>query len=310
MNPTRLRVSNPPHEPRTDAPDVEAFSAEPASHEGRIGDLISREIGGLPEASVQQILELQAIRGLRFGEAAVALRIVTSDTVLRALSKQFHYSYSTNLLRVGDASELVMAVAPFGDGAEAFRELRSQLLLSSMGSEHPRRALAILSPDVGDGKTYIAANLAIAFSQLGGRTLLVDADLRTPRQHKVFEINQPWGLSNALSGRAEQSVIYRVTDMPSLHIMPVGAVPPNPLELVERPAFSILLREMLSKFDHVIVDTPAAAHGADARVIAARAGVALVVGRKGRSRMRPLQDLVKKLSNSPALVAGVVMNEY
>jgi Mrp family chromosome partitioning ATPase len=93
-------------------------------------------------------------------------------------------------------------------------------------------------------------------------------------------------------------------------VLPVGITPPNPLELVERPAFGLLIRELLSKFDHVVIDSPAAVFGSDAAVIAAKAGAALVIARRGRSRMGALQDLVAMLSETPAKLAGVIMNEY
>jgi protein-tyrosine kinase len=176
--------------------------------------------------------------------------------------------------------------------------------------EEPRRALAVVSPESGDGKTFFAANLAVVLSQLGGRTLLIDADMRGPRQHEVFELESNSGLSGILSGRAETNVIKPIQDLPSLFVLPVGITPPNPLELVERPAFGLLIRELLNKFDHVVVDTPAAAYGSDANVIAARCGAALVVARQGKSRVSRLQDLVAALSGSPAKLAGVIMNEY
>jgi Mrp family chromosome partitioning ATPase len=92
-------------------------------------------------------------------------------------------------------------------------------------------------------------------------------------------------------------------------VLPVGAVPPNPLELVQRPAFSLLIHELLSKFDHVVVDTPASVHGADARVLAAKCGAALAIGRKGRSRMKSMQTLINALAKGPAQLAGVIVNE-
>jgi capsular exopolysaccharide synthesis family protein len=173
-----------------------------------------------------------------------------------------------------------------------------------------RSALAVVSPSSGDGKTFLSANLAIAFAQLGGRTLIVDADLRGPRQHEVFQVENNTGLSSVLAGKVDSQVIQQVAGAPSLFIMPVGITPPNPLELIERPAFSILMRELTSKFDYVIVDTPAAVFGADAQAIAARCGAVLVVTRKNQSRVGALQQLVTTLSESPARMAGVIMNEY
>jgi capsular exopolysaccharide synthesis family protein len=173
-----------------------------------------------------------------------------------------------------------------------------------------RHAIAVVSPDSGDGKTYFAANLAVTLAQLGGRTLLVDADLRGPRQHEVFGIDNSAGLSGILSGRAESKVIQQVAGVPSLFVLPVGTTPPNPLELVERPSFGLLIRELLGKFDHVVVDTPAAQYGSDYAVIAARCGAVLVIARQGKSAVVSLQDLVANLVETPAKLAGVIVNEF
>jgi protein-tyrosine kinase len=90
----------------------------------------------------------------------------------------------------------------------------------------------------------------------------------------------------------------------------VGTVPPNPLELVQRPAMGLLMQELLTKFDHIVVDTPAAVHGADARVLAAKCGAALIVGRRGTTRMKSVHALVSALLKSPTKLAGVMVNEY
>jgi capsular exopolysaccharide synthesis family protein len=149
----------------------------------------------------------------------------------------------------------------------------------------------------------------VTLAQLGGRTLLVDADMRGPRVHEVFKLSNLAGLSGILSGRADKGVIQQVPGVPSLFVLPVGTTPPNPLELVERPAFGLLIRELASKFDHVLVDTPAAVYGADAAVIAARCGTALIVARKNASRVAMLQDLVASFAGSQVKLAGVVVNE-
>lgn len=259
-------------------------------------------------AQIEQILAHQQAHDARFGESAVALGLATNEDVLRALAQQFQYPYST-VAAPAQNSELTVAANPFGDQAEAFRELRSQLILGVLAPEAPRRALAVVSPDPGDGKTFIAANLAVSFSQLGVHTLLIDLDMRNPRQHEVFDIDNRSGLSSVLSGRSEANVIRQVKGLPTLFVLPVGNVPPNPLELVQRPALGLLLRELLTKFDYIVVDTPAATHGADARVVAAKCGAALCVGREGRSALRAMQKLLVSLSRSPVTMAGVVVNQ-
>jgi chain length determinant protein tyrosine kinase EpsG len=278
-------------------------------HDRSIGSIIS-ETRNLTIDQVEQILAYQREKGVRFGEASIALGFASADDVLFALAQQFHYPYAPEERRRLNP-ELVVLNQPFSFQAESFRALRSQITTRIFNDlDGPRRALAVVSANSGDGKTYFAANLAAALAQLGGRTLLVDADMRGPRQHEVFGLDNDAGLSGILSGRAEAKVIQQAEGVPSLFVLPVGIVPPNPLELVERPAFGILMRELNSKFDHVIVDTPAAEHGADANVIAARCGAGVVIARKNETRVGALQELVAMLSSNTTKLAGVVMNEF
>lgn len=285
-----------------------ALKSEQSVHDRSIGDII-RELRNLSTEQVEEVLAYQRQNGVRFGEAAIALRLASSEDVLYALSKQFHYPYAPEEQRKLNP-ELVALNQPFSYQSESFRGIRSQMMMRLFADEHVRHSVAITSPDSGDGKTFFAANLAVMFAQLGGRTLLVDADMRSPRQHEVFNISNTVGLSGILAGRAEAHVIQQVPAVPSLFVITVGATPPNPLELVERPAFGLLMRELTAKFDHVIVDTPAAVFGSDAAVIAARCGAALVVARKNASRLGALQDLVGSLGSAGSKVAGVIVNDY
>ena len=273
-----------------------------------IGSIIS-ETRNLGAEQVEKILKHQREKGVRFGEAAISLGYASIDDVMYALSQQFHYPYAAQSQRQANP-ELVTLNKPFGVQAESFRAIRSQIIMRLFNEGQQRRAIAVVSPDSGDGKTFFAANLAVTLAQLGGRTLLVDADLRGPRQHEVFGIPNSAGLSGILSGRAESKVIQQVPGVPTLFVLPVGIKPPNPLELVERPAFGLLIRELLSKFDHVVVDTPAAIYGSDSAVIAARCGAALVVARRGKSLVCSLNDLVANISETPAKISGVVFNEF
>jgi len=287
---------------------------------GRNDDNIVNErlIGALLDAKaalgaekVQQILDFARTKGLRFGEAGVALGLVSQDQVLHALSEQFGYAYASEERRQL-MPELVGLNQPFSMQAESIREIRSQIIsrVYSNAGGQAKPALAVVSPSSGDGKTFFSANIAVSLAQVGGRTLLVDADLRGPRQHELFKLENKTGLSSVLVGHVAADVIQPVPDVANLFVMPVGIAPPNPLELIERPAFGVLMRELAAKFDHVVVDTPAMMYGVDAQVIAARCGAALVVARKDQSRVASLQQLVAALSQSPARIAGVILNEY
>lgn len=274
--------------------------------ERSIGDILA-EIRNLSTEQVEQVLRHQKERGVRFGEAALALGFVDKNDILFALSQQFHYPYAPEE-RFSTSPELVALNQPFSNQAEAVRGVRSQLLARVFG-DGAQRALAVVSADSKDGRSWFAANLAVSLAQLGRRTLLLDCDLRSPRLHALFGLTGNPGLSGILSGRAESQAIQQVPSVPELFFMASGTTPPNPLELIERPAFGLLLKELASKFDHVIVDTPAALHGADGAVIASKCGACVVVARKDTSRMEALQELLSALTDMRSKVAGVVFNE-
>src|SRR5213592_2290785 len=174
-------------------------------------------------------MQLQQTNGLRFGEAALRLGLITEDDLRCAVAKQYDLPH----LLPGNESiskELVVAYEPFHPRAEELRALRTQLLMrwSKAGVRH--RVLAIVSPGPGEGRSYVAANLAAGFSQLGERTLLIDADLRAPRQHRIFDVPDRIGLSAILSGRADRSAVVPVPQFSTLSLLPAGAPPPNPQE--------------------------------------------------------------------------------
>jgi chain length determinant protein tyrosine kinase EpsG len=293
----------------TAADGAPAPAAEESLHDRSLGDLL---VGAnhLTSEQVAQVLDYQQKHDVRFGEAAIALGMVSGEDVLRALGQQFHYPYAVD----GEARaspEIVVANEPFGIQAEAFRALRSQVLMRLFSNpEEPRRALAVMSPDSGDGRTFFAANLAVALSQIGGRTLLLDADMRSSRQHEVFRIENATGLSTILSGRNASNVIQPVRGLPSLFVLPCGATPPNPLELVERPAFGLLVKELLNKFDHVVVDTPAACYGTDFAVIAAKCGAGLLVSRRNQNRLEGVENCLAIAGQGGVKMAGIVVNDH
>jgi protein-tyrosine kinase len=209
----------------------------------------------------------------------------------------------------GVERELAVVADPFGTQAEAFRELRSRLLLEALPESAPF-ALAVLSAHAGDGRTYLAANLAAAFSQLGERTLLIDADLRGARLDWLLGLQGRAGLSNVLAGFAEhEEALHRVSRLSNLWLMPAGPLPPNPAELLQGPAFETLLSAMKDKFERVVLDTAAACRGADCRIVAARCTAGIVVARRHETRMEALARLVDALERGPTRLAGVVMNE-
>ena len=272
----------------------------------RIGEILM-SVGKLVPEQVARIRASQT-QSARFGATAVALGLVSDADVHWALSQQFQYPYA-RASGVSDRPGLVVATDPFGAQAEVIRDVRSRLLMGVLSKDQPRRALAVVSPNRGDGKTFFAANLAVSMSQLGARTLLVDAAMRSPGQHHLFGLRSPVGLSSILAGRSE-AALAQPADLPNLFVLPVGTLPPNPLELVQSGAFESLISGFLTKFDFVLVDTPAAALGADVRVIAATCGAALAIGRQDKTRLSSMQSLLESLSSASTKIAGVVMNQH
>lgn len=268
------------------------------------------QAGRLTLENAEKILRLQREQNLRFGDAATQLGLLTPADVEFALSRQFDYPY---LVRgESTVSESVTAAyAPFSPQVRAMSALRSQLMLRWFDSDPERTALAIISSERNDGRSFITSNLAVTFSQLGKRTLLVDADMRHPNQFNLFGLGNPVGLSGVLAGRnGYESAIHPIHGLPDLFIMPSGAQPPNPLELLERPPFHQLLAKLKREFDVVLLDSPSATEHADAQSIAARAGAAIIVVRKNTTRSWAVRGISEGVTHASATVLGSVLNNF
>ena len=208
------------------------------------------------------------------------------------------------------SSELVVAYESFHPRAEELRALRTQLLLRWSRAGVRQRALAIASPGAGEGRSYVAANLAVAFSQLGERTLVIDADLRTPRQQRIFNVPDRIGLSAVLCGRADRGAVAPVREFGRLSLLPAGEPPPNPQELLSRPALGDLLQELWAEFDVILFDTAPAKLYADALNVAFRAGDAMLLTRKDHTRVADASSVMRELSAAGVRVVGTVFNAF
>lgn len=275
---------------------------------GRSIGAILIDNGRLTPEAAERILKLQKEQGLRFGDAAIQLGLLSEADIQQALSRQYDYPY----LMPGDervSEEVVAAFKPFSPIVEQLRAVRSQLMLRWFDAEIGHKTLAVVSASRADGRSFTAANLAVVFSQLGERTLLIDADLRNPSQHQLFRLENKLGLSSLLAGRAELAeAVTRIPGLIDLSVLPAGATPPNPQELLARPVFNALMATAAGQYDIVIVDTPAGAETADSQTIAARTRGAVVVARKDRSSAPALQAFVTSLQHSGVAVVGAVLN--
>lgn len=264
--------------------------------------------GRLSPDAAGRVAAQQKQSGLPFGETAVALGLVSNDDVRAALARQFDYP----VLSPGDdgvAPELVAAFAPQSPRVEALRQLRSQLVLQRLANP-ARRTVAIVGLDRGEGRSWLAANLAVAFSQLGEHTLLVDADLRHPRQHELFRVGTGNGLAARLAERSAGPGIAAHPRLARLAVLPAGNLPPNPQELLARPAFATELALAREHFEMVIVDTPADQVGADARLVAAACGSAVIVARRHHTASKALGHFANSLREAGVTVAGGVLLDF
>jgi len=302
-----FRDTQPLHLRDASTSDAQALAPEPARSIG--GILVAT--GRLSSADVARVAELQHKEKLQFGEAALALKLITKDDIDFALSKQFDYTYLTGQ----DESlspELIAAYKPFSRIGENLRAVRSQLMLRWFNGDPLRKVMAIVSPSQGDGRSFMAANLAVVFAQQGQRTLLIDADLRdNPDKglHRPFKLGKNVGLSGLLADRAGPEAIQLIPALPSLAVLPAGSQPPNPQELLGRPVFGRLLGNMCHQFDVVLIDTPNGTEYADAEIVAARAGAALLVARKNHTMLPRAIELASRLQDSGVAVVGSVLND-
>jgi chain length determinant protein tyrosine kinase EpsG len=287
---------------------IEGSSRVIARQDGKLGSILV-QLGKLDAGDIERVLELQRTEGVRFGETALRLGLITADDLRWAVAKQYDFPH---MLPGNEriSSELVVAYEPFHPRAEELRALRTQLLIrwSKAGVKQP--VLAIVSPGPGEGRSYVAANLAVAFSQVGERVLLIDADLRTPRLHRIFNVPDRIGLSAVLSGRADRGAVVPVSEFGSLSLLPAGACPPNPQELLLRPSFAALLDELSIDFDVILFDTPPAKLYADAQSLAFRAGSVMVLARKDHTRLADATSVIRGLSDTGARIVGTVFNAF
>jgi protein-tyrosine kinase len=279
-----------------------------ARTDNSIGAILIRS-GRLSAADVDKVMRHAEERNLRFGDAAIAMGLLSAADIERALSRQYEYPY---LLRGESAisDEVIAAYEPFTARVESLRALRNQLMWRWFETGKERRALAITSAESGDGRSFLAANLAVVFSQQHQRTLLIDADMRAPRQHQLFGLENRVGLSSVLAGRSGQEAIQRVPSLLDLSVLTAGALPPNPSELLGLPAFGRLLRDLATEYDVILIDTPTGDEYSDAQLVASRAGAAVMVAHQNHSHLKKVRELVGLLSDARVHLVGTVLNEY
>lgn len=202
---------------------------------------------------------------------------------------------------------LVVLHGPAGRLTERLRALATRLTLGAEG--RTARTLALVSPEAGDGRSFLAANLATLFALSGRRTLLVDADFRNPCQHRLFGTDAAPGLSEFLRQETDREVIHPVANIPGLHLLPAGRDPAAGIGCLTGQHAAGLFARLFETCDQVVIDTPPALAYSDAQAVCAHADAALLLARRGRTRLADLRRVADDLRAMDTRALGAVLND-
>ncbi len=191
--------------------------------------------------------------------------------------------------------------------AEAYRHLRTSLLLSSAGQ--PPRTILVTSSQPSEGKTTTAVNTAVMLAQTGADVLIVDCDLRRPRIHAHFGVANVRGVTNYLSGDSNlESVMQPYDKLPNLKLMTSGPVPPNPAELLGSDEMRKLVTTLSERFTHVVIDSPPAISFTDAAILSTLVDGVMLVVHGGKSSRAVVRRAKQQLLDVGAHIFGIVLN--
>jgi capsular exopolysaccharide synthesis family protein len=191
--------------------------------------------------------------------------------------------------------------------AEAYRHLRTSLLFSSAGK--PPQTILVTSSQPSEGKTTTAINTAITLAQSGAEVVIIDCDLRRPRLHNHFELDNTAGLTNYLSGEKNTELLMKsCPGLPKMKIITSGPIPPNPAELLSSNEMKNLLQFLKGNFKHVIIDSPPAISFTDAAILSTLVDGVVLVAMAGKSSIHLMRRFKQRLANIGARIYGVVLN--
>ena len=306
----------------------QTLDAEPSGEDIDLKTALVSRFKLSPE-KVRAVQDLMPQESLSFVDAALRLGFVTPDQIDDALvwakrgqSAAGGSLFETAIRKIADnrqvvlaqgemvkpGPQLILAHDPDSARSEKIRALRTELLLLSEASSGAN-IIALLSASSGEGRSQLAAELAISFSQLGRRTLLVDADLRQPTQHILFGSTNENGLGEAIS-RGQKAWFHPVNGLPQLSLLTAGTTPPNPLELLSDGRFSRILQDWRKSFEFVILDTPPIKDYADGLAIATLAGKVIVLSRAQHTSYNETRELLRRLGSTQSQILGAVINHF
>ena len=209
--------------------------------------------------------------------------------------------------KAATARDLFVQTHPKSSVAECCRSIRTNLLF--MSPDRPLRRILVTSSGPQEGKTTTAVSLGIAMAQSGNRVLLVDTDMRRPRLHRAFGVSNETGLSTAIVGEAALDACIKSTDLPNLHVLPCGPLPPNPAELLHADRFHQIVEQLSARFDRVIFDSPPVGAVADAIVLSTQVDVAIMVLKAGKTTHEVALRSLAALASVNAPIAGAILND-
>lgn len=202
--------------------------------------------------------------------------------------------------------ELINYVMPRFSISEDYRTVRTSIMLSY--ADTPPKTIAFTSSLPREGKTTTVVNMAVAFAQLEKNVLIVDADLRWPRLHRVFNTKNTNGISSYLTGRAEIADVIHKTTVDGISLIPSGPIPPNPSELLNSRKMKTMLQGLEKGFDIILIDTPPVLAVIDPVVVASISDAVVLVVQSGKTKDKPLVSAVEALRKSKARIIGAVFN--
>lgn len=194
---------------------------------------------------------------------------------------------------------------------EAYRTLRTNILsiLSVHKNDSEAACFSFTSPRMGDGKTTVCANTSIAMAEMGAKVLIIDADMRKPKMHKIFKTPASPGLSDCLSGFVDaESAIVKYPEVEGLYVLPAGKIPPNPAELILSGNFDSLITSLKDIYDYVIIDAPPVCVVTDAVIISKKTLGAIIVCRYGDTRTENAKRAKNEIEQGGGKILGSVLN--
>lgn len=187
---------------------------------------------------------------------------------------------------------------------ESYKSARSNIMFSL--SAEDQKVFAVTSYGKGEGKSTVSANLAISFSKMERRVLLIDCDLRRPNLHNIFKVENTVGLSNVIGKMADFEDAVKHNVIPNLDIMPSGTIPPNPSELLCSPGFEKLVKGLIDEYDYIIFDTPPIGVVADALLLKDRVAGYVVVLRERSTTHGDIQKMLESIKLADTKILGFI----